>query len=152
VSDGEDDDRATGGEPLMPMPRWWGQINKRVFNPGALENGRWQVITHVGRSSGRTYRTPLGAHEVDGTFVFVLVYGSRCDWAQNILVAGSASLEVGDEVVELSAPRIIPGETAMQLLDGVATPPPGFLRIDEFLQMDVVARRPATEPIGSPRT
>lgn len=125
----------------MPMPLWWGKINKRVFNPRALESGKWEVITHTGRSSGRVYRTPLDAHEVDGTFVFILVYGSRSDWVQNILASGSATLEVGGEVVELTSPRLIDENTAWGLLEGLAEPPPAFLRVNEFLQMDIVGRR-----------
>lgn len=121
----------------MPMPLWWGHINKRVFNPRALQSGKWAVITHVGRSSGKTYRTPLDAHHVDGTYVFILVYGSRSDWVQNILASGSATLEVGGEMVELASPRLIAKDVAWALLDGITKPPPEFLDVNEFLQMDV---------------
>lgn len=27
----------------MPMPLWWGQINKRVFNPRGLRNGKLRL-------------------------------------------------------------------------------------------------------------
>lgn len=132
----------------MPMPQWWGQINKRLFNPRALRNGKWEVITHVGRSTGRVYRTPLDAHEVDGTFIFILVYGSRSDWVRNILASGWASLQVNRETVELASPRLLPVDEAWGLLDGLAKPPPGLLNVNEFLQMDVVSRRPAVAPIA----
>lgn len=128
----------------MPMPLWWGKINKRLFNPRAVESGNWQVINHVGRSSGRRYRTPLGAHEMDGTFVFILVYGSRSDWVQNILAGGSATLESDGELIELASPRLISRDAAWQLLEGVAKPPPEFLNVNEFLQMDIVSRRTAS--------
>lgn len=126
----------------MPMPLWWGKVNKRVFNPSALKNGKWKVLTHIGRSSGRVYRTPLEAYEVDGSFVFILVYGSRSDWVQNTLHSGSASLEADGELIELASPRLIGGKEAWSLLDGVAKPPPGFLNVNEFLQMDVASRCP----------
>ncbi len=45
----------------MPMPLWFGQINKRVFNKMELKKGTRPVLTHVGRSSGTTYQTPLEA-------------------------------------------------------------------------------------------
>lgn len=124
----------------MPMPGWWRHINKRIFNPRALQNGKWDVLTHIGRSSGRVHRTPLEAHEVDGTFIFILVYGSRSDWVQNILASESASVEVDGEVVDLTAPRLISKDSAWALLEGVAKPPPEFLRVNEFLQMDVTRR------------
>jgi len=61
----------------MPMPRWWTHLNKRVFNPMELRRSRRPVLTHVGRSSGTTYRTPLDAQPVDGGYGFILVHGSR---------------------------------------------------------------------------
>jgi len=126
----------------MPMPLWWGHVNKRFFNQKALTNGKWEVINHIGRSSGRAYRTPLGSWEVDGTRVFVLVYGSRSDWVQNILKSGRATLETGGEIEELGSPRVIPGSIARAFLAGVDNLPPRFLKIDEYLQMDVLARHP----------
>lgn len=125
----------------MPMPLWWGQVNKRIFNPRALTNGKWKVISHTGRSSGRSYRTPLDAYQVDGSYVFILVYGSGSDWVQNILASDTASLEVDGDVVELSAPVLIPQDEAWRMLDGIAKPPPGFLNVNEFLQMDIASRR-----------
>jgi deazaflavin-dependent oxidoreductase (nitroreductase family) len=130
----------------MPMPSWWGRVNKRVFNPRALNSGKWAVITHVGRSTGRIYRTPLEAIEVGETVIIVLVYGSRSDWVQNVLASGSATVEAAGQVLELTSPRLIDREAARPLLDGRVKPPPGFLRIDEYLQMDVVTRLPAERP------
>ena len=132
----------------MPMPLWWGHINKRLFNPRALTSGRWKVITHVGRSSGKVYRTPLDAWDTGDTMTFVLVYGSGSDWVQNILASGTASLQAGDEVVELDEPRIVGEDVARgQITDGSKLPP-GFLRIDEFLLMNVVSRRTTSVEAG----
>ncbi len=128
----------------MPMPHWWAeQINKRFVNPKALVSENWEVVTHVGRSSGKTHRTPLGSWEVDGTRVFVIVYGSRSDWVQNILSSGRARLETGGQIEELGSPRLISGATARSILDGGYKLPPRFLRIDEYLQMDILSRQPA---------
>ena len=43
----------------MPFPRWLAHVNKRVFNPIEERRGARPVLIHTGRSSGRTYRTPL---------------------------------------------------------------------------------------------
>ena len=123
----------------MPMPLWWGQINKRVFNPRAVRGDRWQVIRHVGRNSGTPYRTPLEALRVDDGFIFVLVYGSRCDWVQNILAAGAATLEIDGDLVELTDPHLITADEAFARLPPDAKRPPKLLRIDEFLAMRAVA-------------
>lgn len=123
----------------MPMPRWWGHINKRVFNPRAIASGKWPVLTHVGRSSGTTYRTPMDAHPVDRGYLFVLVYGSGSDWVRNVLVAGRARLRVEGEDLELTAPRIVGEDEAFQALADDVPRPPKALRIKEFLRMDLAA-------------
>lgn len=117
----------------MPMPLWWGQINKRVFNPRALRGDRYQAIRHVGRSSGREYRTPLEAVPVEDGYVMTLVYGSRSDWVQNVLAAGSAQLEVDGGIVDVTDPEVIDADEAFARLPPGTKRPPGFLRIDEFL-------------------
>ncbi|WP_067168700.1 nitroreductase family deazaflavin-dependent oxidoreductase [Microtetraspora niveoalba] len=123
----------------MPMPRWWGHVNKRVFNPRAVASGTWPVLTHVGRVSGTTYRTPLDAHPVDGGYLFVLVYGSRSDWVRNVLAAGGARLRVDGREVELTAPRLIGEDEAFRALADEVPRPPRLLRITEFLRMDLAA-------------
>lgn len=123
----------------MPMPKWWGHVNKRVFNPRAIASGKWPVLTHVGRTSGTTHHTPLDAHPVDGGYLFVLVYGSRSDWVQNVLAAGEARLQVDGTEVELTAPRLIGKDEAFQILPDNVARPPRLLRITEFLHMDLPA-------------
>jgi deazaflavin-dependent oxidoreductase (nitroreductase family) len=125
----------------MPMPRWWGHVNKRMFNPRAIASGKWPVLTHVGRTSGTTFRTPLDAHPVDGGYLFVLVYGSGSDWVQNVLAAGSAQLRVDGRDVALTAPRLVGRDEAFRALPGEVARPPKILRITEFLRMDHAAHQ-----------
>lgn len=120
----------------MPMPRWWGQINKRVFNPRELERGVRPVLTHVGRTSGETYRTPLDAHPVDGGYLFILVYGSKSDWVRNVLAAGHARLTIDGEEIDLTTPRLVDEDEAWQALPDTVKRPPRLLRITEYLRMD----------------
>lgn len=117
----------------MPMPLWWGHINKRVFNPRALRSGKWQAIHHVGRSSGRAYRTPVEALAVDGGFIVTLVYGQRSDWVRNVLAAGAAQVESNGETVEVTDPQVIGADDAFARLPADTKRPPRLLRIDEFL-------------------
>ena len=121
----------------MPMPRWVAQVNKRVFNPMELRRGVNPVLTHVGRSSGKTYRTPLDAHPVDGGYIFIVIYGSDSDWVQNVLAAGAATLEIDGDEFDLSFPRLVSKEDAWQLLPPTIKAPPNYLRVTEYLQMAV---------------
>jgi deazaflavin-dependent oxidoreductase (nitroreductase family) len=120
----------------MPMPRWWGKVNKRLLNPREIERGVRPVLTHVGRASGMVYRTPLDAHPVDGGFVFVLVYGSGSDWVRNVLAAGHARLVVDGQEIELTRPRLIDEDEAWRALPPTVRRPPRLLRIGEYLRMD----------------
>jgi deazaflavin-dependent oxidoreductase (nitroreductase family) len=122
----------------MPMPRWWGQINKRVFNPLELRRGVRPVLTHPGRTSGKRYRTPLDAHPVDGGYLFILVYGPESDWVRNVLAAGGAHLKVDGEEVALANPRLVDDVEAWQALPGELKRPPRWLRISDYLRMDLV--------------
>lgn len=121
----------------MPMPRWWGQINKRVFNPWGLRRGVRAALTHVGRVSGTTYRTPLDAHPVDGGYLFILVYGSESDWVRNVLAAGQARLRIDGVDMNLANPRLVDDDEAWALLADTVKRPPRVLRITEYLRMDL---------------
>ncbi|MCH8900155.1 MAG: nitroreductase family deazaflavin-dependent oxidoreductase [Acidobacteria bacterium] len=121
----------------MPIPMWVAQINKRVLNPLELRRGVRPVLTHVGRSSGKTYRTPLDAHPVDGGYIVIVMYGLDSDWVQNVLAAGAATLEIEGEEFELMSPRLVSKEDAWQLLSTTTKAPPDYLRVTEYLQMDL---------------
>ena len=123
----------------MPMPLWWGHVNKRVFNPLELRRGKRPVIRHVGRSSGSTFRTPLDAHRVDGGYVFILVYGPESDWVKNVMAAGTATLEIEGGDVPLVSPRLLAEDEAWRQLPDTTKAPPGLLRITDFLRMDTVS-------------
>lgn len=120
----------------MPMPLWWGHINKRVFNPLELKKGVRPVLTHVGRTSGKTYRTPLDAHPVDDGYIFILVYGSGSDWVKNVLAAGTARLTIDGTDFDLVSPRLVTKDAAWELLPATTKAPPRLLQISEYLQMD----------------
>ncbi len=123
----------------MPVPMWVAQVNKRVFNKLEVRRGSRPVLTHVGRSSGRTYHTPLDAHRVDAGYIFILMYGSGSDWVRNVLAAGRARLRVGDDEVDLVNPRLVTKDEAWRLLPETTKAPPNWLNVTEYLQMDLRA-------------
>lgn len=122
----------------MPVPKWVAKVNKRVFNPREIRRGNRPVLTHIGRSSGKIFQTPLDAHAVDGGYIFILMYGSESDWVRNVLSAGSATLQIDGTETELASPRLVAEEDAWRLLSETTKAPPGFMRVTEYLQMDTV--------------
>ncbi len=121
----------------MPLPKWLAQVNKRAFNRRELTRGVRPVLTHVGRSSGMTYHTPLDAHHVDDGFIFILMYGSDSDWVQNVLPSGTARLNVGGEEFALVSPRVVTKDAAWQRLPSTTKAPADFLNVTEYLEMDI---------------
>jgi len=47
--------------------------------------GRFVVLTHRGRKSGRTYRTPVNYAEIDGDVYVTAGFGKMTDWYRNIM-------------------------------------------------------------------
>lgn len=121
---------------MAAVPKWMGKVNKKVFNPREIRKGKRPVLIHTGRSSGATYFTPLDAHEVDDGFVFIVMYGSDCDWVQNVLHAGTATLRVKGSEFELGSPRLISIEDAAQALQTATDDPPKLRTKAEYLRMD----------------
>lgn len=121
----------------MPLPMWIAQVNKRIFNPRELKKGTRPVLVHVGRSSGRSYETPLDAHPVEGGYIFIVMYGATSDWVQNVLASHGATLRIDGEDHELDSPRIISKVDAFRILAEGTKPPAEFLKVTEYLQMDV---------------
>ena len=121
----------------MPFPRWLAKVNRRVFNPIEIRRGVRPVLIHVGRSSGKTYRTPLDAHSVTGGYVFIPNYGPRSDWVKNVLAAGTAGLAIDGEEIQLESPRMVRKGDVWALLPAGTKTPPGIKEGTELLRMDV---------------
>ena len=119
----------------MPYQRWLAKINKRVFNPKAIRKGDYPVITHVGRTSGRSYQTPLDAYPTKTGYVIVVRYGPKSDWVLNVLAAETVTLRVDGEVLSLGSPQLVSQKEALDTL--ISDEPPGdFSKADDFVLMD----------------
>src|SRR6266568_8641175 len=85
----------------------------RAMRPLALrsagkEGSASSVISHVGRRSGRVYRTPVVSAAHDDSFLIALPYGERTDWLKNVLAKGSATLVTGGKTYQVDRPEVIP--------------------------------------------
>jgi deazaflavin-dependent oxidoreductase (nitroreductase family) len=65
------------------------------------------TVTHRGRRSGRTYRTPVNVFRRGSTYLFVLTYGSDADWVRNVVAAGGCSLRTRGRAVSLVDPEVL---------------------------------------------
>ena len=91
--------------------RWVAGFNQVVTNritgrfAGRLPG--FGILTHVGRKSGRLYRTPVNVFRAPGGFFIALTYGREAHWVQNVLAAGGCRLQTGGATYQLSAPVIV---------------------------------------------
>jgi deazaflavin-dependent oxidoreductase (nitroreductase family) len=83
----------------------------RYLNPVARPVARrlpsFAIVTHVGRRSGRRYRTPVNVFRRGDDFLVFLTYGSDVQWVKNVLAAGSCSIETRGRVIELELPELV---------------------------------------------
>jgi len=114
----------------------------RVFTNPLLGTFAWlvppfAVIHHVGRRSGRPYRTPVVAFHAGAGFVVPMTYGRDVDWALNIVRAKGCDLERMGQRKRLRNPRIVDFDAAEFRLPAVARPIfraaalPGYVLLDE---------------------
>jgi len=125
----------------MHLPRFLRHVN-RVFTNPLLGTVAWivpplAIVHHVGRKSGRHYRTPVIAIRRRHGFVIPMTYGRDVDWARNIARAGGCELERLGRRTRLRKPRIVGLRQAEPHLPAVtrpffrATGLPGFVLLDE---------------------
>jgi deazaflavin-dependent oxidoreductase (nitroreductase family) len=98
----------------MPLPKRLARFNRAVTNPvvrrfaGRLPG--FAILHHVGRRSGRLYRTPVNIFRTTDGYVVALTYGRDSDWVRNILAAGGCKAEIRGRCIELTDPTIVRDE------------------------------------------
>lgn len=130
----------------QPRTRFLRPVATRIINPVTrLFAGRlpgFAILTHVGRMSGRTYRTPLNVFQRDGDYIFALTYGSDVHWVKNVVAAGGGRLQVRGRTVELTDPRLFVDPKGRL----VSRPVRLFLRlmrVSEYLRLSPAPGTPA---------
>jgi deazaflavin-dependent oxidoreductase (nitroreductase family) len=104
----------------MHLPRALAAFNRRVTNP---IQRRWAgripghaIIEHVGRTSGRSYRTPVMCFRRSGGFVFLVGYGLGSDWVRNLLAADGGTVIHRGRRYEVDNVRLVPSPAGRELL------------------------------------
>jgi deazaflavin-dependent oxidoreductase (nitroreductase family) len=131
----------------MPVPRRIARFNKHFTNRLTLRVAGYlpgfALVSHVGRKSGRPYRTPVNAFRTDGGYIIALTYGAQSDWVKNVLAAGSCELQTRGRRVRLFEPIIVTDESK-----GWAPLPVrlilGLIDAPEYMWLSVAHRRLVT--------
>ena len=91
--------------------RWLAKINIAFTNRITGLFAGWMplfgILTHIGRKSGKLYRTPINVFRAPNGFIIALTYSSRCEWVKNVLAAGGCELRTRGKHYQLSAPIVV---------------------------------------------
>src|SRR6266700_6084705 len=118
--------------------RWLAAFNlavtNRISSRFAPRLPGFGILTHVGRKSGRVYRTPVNVFRVPEGFLIALTYGRESEWVKNVLAAGGCELETRGARYLLSAQTIEHDPTRRRF------PVPvrvilGIMGADDFVQL-----------------
>jgi deazaflavin-dependent oxidoreductase (nitroreductase family) len=124
----------------MHIPRFMRHVNRlltnRVTGTFAWLVPPLAVVHHVGRKSGRAYRTPVVAFRSDAGIVIPMTYGRDVDWARNVIRAKGCQLRRIGRRVRLRNPRIVGFDRARRRLPAALRPLfraadfPGYVLLD----------------------
>jgi deazaflavin-dependent oxidoreductase (nitroreductase family) len=99
----------------MQLPQGLARFNRHVTNPIQRLWAGWApafaIVEHVGRRSGKPYRTPVSVFsaEVDGKpgVAILLTYGPDRDWLKNLVAAGGGRMEQYGKTFGLADPQVV---------------------------------------------
>lgn len=108
----------------MQLPQWLARFNRHVTNPIQRLWAGWAptfgILEHVGRKSGRPYRTPLTVFSTSDGIAILLTYGPNRDWLKNITAAGNARMRRHGRTFTVTDPRVVSKAEAAEHVTGMA--------------------------------
>lgn len=108
----------------MQLPQWLARFNRHVTNPIQRIWAGWipafGILEHVGRKSGRPYRTPLNVFSTDEGVAILLTYGPNRDWLKNLQAAGGGRLQRYGKTFTVADPRVVSKQEAAAHVTGLA--------------------------------
>src|SRR5579864_8603810 len=82
-------------------------VTNRITSRFAGRLPGFGILAHVGRKSGRVYRTPVNVFRAPEGFLIPLTYGRESEWVRNVIAAGGCKGETRSVQYQLSAPSIV---------------------------------------------
>jgi deazaflavin-dependent oxidoreductase (nitroreductase family) len=95
----------------MRLPQWLAEFNRYVTNPiqrvwAGFVPGM-AIILHVGRRSGKAYRTPVNVFSTDDGLAILLTYGPNRDWVKNLTAADGGQIKHYGRTFAVKNPRVV---------------------------------------------
>lgn len=110
----------------MQLPQRLARFNRHVTNPIQRMWAGWApsfgILEHVGRRSGKPYRTPLSVFSTSENgqpgVAILLTYGPDRDWLKNITAAGGGKMRRFGKTFAVTEPRVVSRDEAAPLITG----------------------------------
>lgn len=127
--------------------RWLARFNIAVTNritglfAGSLPG--FGILTHVGRKSGKIYRTPLNVFRGGNGFIIALTYSRQSEWVKNVLAAGGCEFKTVGKHYQLFSPKVVHDPSRQRFPIPVRL----VLRVvgaDEYLELSKSPRSPGS--------
>ncbi len=68
----------------------------------------WSAVDHIGRRTGKEYRTPVTAFPTTDGVAVLLPYGADTDWVRNLRAAGGGKVVMDGHSLLVENPRVVP--------------------------------------------
>ena len=102
---------ASGVLMMRFQKRWLAKVNIAFTNRiTTLFAGRlpgFGILTHMGRKSGKVYRTPVNVFRASNGFIIALTYSSQSEWVKNVVAADGCELKTRGKKYQLSSPNVV---------------------------------------------
>ncbi|MEO3758643.1 nitroreductase family deazaflavin-dependent oxidoreductase [Mycobacterium sp. B14F4] len=119
----------------MQLPQWLARFNRHVTNPIQRLWAGWAptmgILEHVGRRSGKRYRTPLTVFPTRDGVAILLTYGPDRDWLKNVTATGNARMRRYGRTFEVRDPRVMTKAQAAPAVTGWMRPLFGILPFEQ---------------------
>jgi deazaflavin-dependent oxidoreductase (nitroreductase family) len=126
----------------MHLPQWVARFNRHVTNPiqriwaGYLPG--FAILDHVGRKSGKPYRTPLNVFSTADGIAILLTYGPDRDWLKNITASGGGRLKRHGKTVIVTGPQVMTKAAAAPQVTGLGRLVFGRLPFDDAVLLQTL--------------
>lgn len=128
----------------MVLPRFLPRFNKVVTNRvlrHLVGFGPFAEIEHVGRTSGRAYRTTIMAFRRADSVTIALTYGPDVDWLKNLRAAGGGRMRLGRELLTLGPPTDLTTAVGLSQMPWLVAKFLPLTGTDEFVELPVLASK-----------
>jgi deazaflavin-dependent oxidoreductase (nitroreductase family) len=102
---------ATGILLMRFRKRWLARINIVLTNRITSLFAGWLpgfgILTHVGRKSGKVYRTPVNVIRAPDGFMIALTYSGQSEWVKNVLAVGGCEFRTHGKKYQPATPKVV---------------------------------------------